>query len=101
MKLQEARALIAKALQLAPGDPFITDSLGWVEFKLGHREEAARLLQEAFKAQPDAEIGAHLGEVLWSMGQQDQARAVWRQGLQLNPDNGTLKDTLKRLGVSL
>lgn len=101
VKLQEARELIAKALQLAPGDPFITDSLGWVEFKLGHREEAARLLQEAFKAQPDAEIGAHLGEVLWSMGQQDQARAVWRQGLQLNPDNGTLKDTLKRLGVSL
>lgn len=101
VKLQEARELIAKALQLAPGDPFITDSLGWVEFKLGHREEAARLLQEAFKAQPDAEIGAHLGEVLWSMGQQDQAKAVWRQGLQLNPDNGTLKDTLKRLGVSL
>ncbi|SFF15375.1 Flp pilus assembly protein TadD, contains TPR repeats [Paracidovorax wautersii] len=101
VKLQEARELIAKALQLAPGDPFITDSLGWVEFKLGHREEAARLLQEAFKAQPDAEIGAHLGEVLWSMGQQDQAKAVWRQGQQLNPDNGTLKDTLKRLGVSL
>jgi tetratricopeptide (TPR) repeat protein len=101
VKLQEARELIAKALQLAPGDPFITDSLGWVEFKLGHREEAARLLQEAFRAQPDAEIGAHLGEVLWSMGQQDQAKAVWRQGQQLNPDNGTLKDTLKRLGVSL
>ncbi len=101
VKLQEARELIAKALQLAPGDPFITDSLGWVEFKLGHREEAARLLQEAFRVQPDAEIGAHLGEVLWSMGQQDQAKAVWRQGQQLNPDNGTLKDTLKRLGVSL
>ncbi len=101
VRLPEAKELIAKALQLAPGDPFITDSLGWVEFKLGNREEAARLLQEAFKAQPDAEIGAHLGEVLWSLGQQEQAKAVWRQGQKLNPDNGTLKDTLKRLGAGL
>ncbi|WP_311223481.1 MULTISPECIES: tetratricopeptide repeat protein [unclassified Acidovorax] len=99
VRLPEARELISKALELAPGDPFITDSLGWVEFKLGRREEAARLLEQAFKKQPDAEIAAHLGEVLWSLGQRDRAQSVWRDGQKINADNDTLKETIKRLGT--
>ncbi|KQR50185.1 tetratricopeptide repeat protein [Acidovorax sp. Leaf160] len=99
IRLPEAKTLIAKALELSPGDPFITDSLGWVEFKLGRREEAARLLEQAFKKQPDAEIAAHWGEVLWSLGQRDQALSVWRDALKINADNDTLKETLKRLGA--
>jgi Flp pilus assembly protein TadD len=99
-RLPEARELIKKALEFAPNDPFITDSLGWVEFRAGNREEAARILEGAFKARPDPEIAAHFGEVLWSLGRQDQAKNIWKQGLQLNAQNDTLLQTLKRLRVT-
>lgn len=99
MRLPEARALIQKALDAAPEDPFITDSLGWVAFREGNREEAMRLLKRAYAGRPDAEIAAHLGEVLWSLGQRDEARKIWREGLELNADNETLLETLQRLGV--
>ena len=101
IRLKEARQLIQKALTFAPDDPFIQDSLGWVEFRLGNRAEAARLLEAAFEKRPDVEIAAHLGEVLWSMGQQERARQVWSQGLKSSSDNETLRSTLKRLGVAL
>lgn len=100
-RLPEARQLIVKALEFAPGDPFISDSLGWVEFRSGNLAEALRILQTAYKAKPDAEIAAHLGEVLWSMGQKEQATAIWKEGAQLNADNETLLETLKRLRVKL
>lgn len=99
IRLPEAKQLIQKALELAPGDPFITDSLGWVEFRLGNRAEALRVLEGAYKTRPDAEIAAHLGEVLWSLGQRDRAQAIWREGLLLSSDNETLLETLKRLKV--
>ena len=98
-RLPEAKKLIQKALEFAPGDPFITDSLGWVEFRMGNRAEALRILQGAYKQRPDAEIAAHLGEVLWSLGQRDQAHSVWREGMLLNAENETLVETLKRLRV--
>lgn len=98
-RLPEARQLVQKALEFAPGDPFITDSLGWVEFRMGNKAEALRLLQTAYKSRPDAEIAAHLGEVLWSIGQRDQAQAIWREGLLLNNENETLVETLKRFKV--
>ncbi len=99
VRLGEARQLILKALEFAPDDPFISDSLGWVEFREGNKAEALRVLQKAYRARPDAEIAAHLGEVLWSMGQREQALSVWREGLQLNAENETLVETLKRLRV--
>jgi tetratricopeptide (TPR) repeat protein len=101
IRLPEARALILKALESAPDDPFITDSLGWVEFRSGNLPEALRILQAAYKTRPDAEIAAHLGEVLWVSGQRDQALAIWREGAALNADNETLLETLKRLRVKL
>lgn len=101
VRLPEARQLIQKALEYAPGDPFITDSLGWVEFRMGNKAEALRILEGAYKARPDAEIAAHLGEVLWSTGQRDRAQAIWKEGLLLNAENETLLETLKRLGVRL
>jgi tetratricopeptide (TPR) repeat protein len=100
-KVDEARQLVLKALEYAPGDPFITDSLGWVEFRSGNKPEALRILQGAYKVRPDAEIAAHLGEVLWSMGQREQAMNIWREGAKLNADNETLTATLKRLRVKL
>jgi len=99
VRLAEARQLILKALEFAPGDPFINDSLGWVEFRSGNKSEALRILQDAYRTRPDAEIAAHLGEVLLSLGQREQALSVWREGLQLNAENETLVETLKRLRV--
>lgn len=99
VRLPEAKALIQKAVQLAPEDPFIADSLGWVEFRLGNVAEAERILAAAFKSKPDAEIAAHLGEVLWSQGRKSEATALWKTALTLNPTNDTLVETLKRLGV--
>jgi tetratricopeptide (TPR) repeat protein len=99
LRLPEAKQLIQKALEFAPGDPFITDSLGWVEFRMGNKVEAARILESAYQKRPDAEIAAHLGEVLWSQGQRERAMAIWREGLLLGNDNETLQETLKRLRV--
>jgi tetratricopeptide (TPR) repeat protein len=99
VRLPEARQLIQKALEFAPGDPFISDSLAWVEFRMGNKAEALRILQTAYKERPDPEIAAHLGEVLWSVGQRDQAQGIWREGLLLNAENDTLVETLKRLKV--
>lgn len=98
-RLPEAKALIRKALEHAPGDPFITDSLGWVEFRMGNHAEALRLLQGAYKERPDAEIAAHIGEVLWVLGRREQALSAWRDGLLLNPENETLQQTIQRFKV--
>jgi tetratricopeptide (TPR) repeat protein len=99
VRLPEAKDLIQKALTYAPGDPFISDSLAWVEFRMGNKPEALRILEGAYKQRPDADIAAHLGEVLWSLGQRDRAQSVWKEGLLMNSDNDTLQETLKRLRV--
>jgi Flp pilus assembly protein TadD len=101
LRLKEAKTLIQRALELSPGDPLITDSLGWVEFRLGNKEEATRLLRWAFRARPDAEIGAHLGEVLWVQGQREEARRIWRQAQSRDASNEVLRETLSRFKVDL
>ena len=100
-RLPEAHQLVKRALELLPGDPFITDSLGWVEFRLGNRDEAIRLLRTAYKARPDTEIAAHLGEVLWAAGQRDEAKRVWREAKGRDAANDVLRETLARLRVDL
>ena len=101
VRLKEAKELIVKALTLAPGDPFITDSLGWVEFRLGNTSQALALLERAFKDRADAEIAAHLGEVLWQLKRESDAIAIWRQGIEIAPTNETLQQTLQRFKPSL
>jgi len=101
IRLPEAKELIRQALTYAPTDPFIRDSLGWVEFRMGNTAEAMTIFAAAYKAKPDAEIAAHYGEVLWSMGQRDRAIAIWKEGKLINPENETLLETLKRLRVKL
>lgn len=101
IRLTEARALIQKALELSPGEPSITDSMGWVEYRLGNREEAIRLLRGAYQARPDPEIAAHLGEVLWSAGQAEEARRVFREARSRDAQNDVLRETLARLRVDL
>ena len=100
-RLPEAKNLIVQALAMAPGDPFITDSLGWVEYRLGNLAEAARLLRMAYENKPDVEIGAHLGEVLWNINDKAGALKVLRESALLQGDNEVLKDTVRRLGISL
>jgi tetratricopeptide (TPR) repeat protein len=97
MRLPEARKLIEKALEISPEDYFIIDSLGWVLYREGDLKGAARELRRAYAGRPDAEIGAHLGEVLWVMGERDEARRVWDESLKAGPDNDTLQKTIKRL----
>ncbi len=99
IRLEEARTLIQKAVQLAPEDPFIADSLGWVEFRLGNTDEALRILEAAYKTRPDPEIGAHFGEVLWTAGQKERAVTIWKEALLTDAENETLQETLKRLRV--
>jgi Flp pilus assembly protein TadD len=99
VRLAEAKQLIEKALKLAPGESFIVDSLGWVEYRLGNLAEAAKLLRQAHSGRPDAEIAAHLGEVLWASGEQAEARRIWQEAAQREPDNEALRETLGRLKV--
>jgi tetratricopeptide (TPR) repeat protein len=94
---KEAYELISKALTLKPGEPAIMDSLGWVQYRLGHLDAALTQLRTAFEKQPDAEIAAHLGEVLWAAGQKDEARKVWEQGRKKDAKNKVLLETIQRL----
>jgi len=86
----EAKDLIEKAYKLAPDDPFILDSLGWVYFRMGQMQEAIKHLQTAYGQRPDPEIAAHYGEVLWTAGNRDEARKVWNAALSENPNHETL-----------
>ena len=101
LRVQEAFDLISKANQIAPNDPYILDSLGWVEFRLGRLEQALKTLQRAYEIKADAEIAAHLGEVMWKMGQQDEAKKLWRTANDKDPKNETLRATLQRLQIKL
>jgi tetratricopeptide (TPR) repeat protein len=97
MRLPEARKLIERALELAPDDYFIVDSMGWVLYREGDLKGAAEQLRRAYSGRPDAEIGAHLGEVLWVMGERDEADRIWQESLKASPENETLQKTIKRL----
>ncbi|MDL2338695.1 MAG: tetratricopeptide repeat protein [Pseudomonadota bacterium] len=101
MRLPEAKSLIEHALELAPGEPFIIDSLGWVDYRMGNRTEAIKQLTRAYQSRPDPEIAAHLGEVLWVNGQRDEARRVLREGKSRDQANDVLLETVARLKVDL
>jgi tetratricopeptide (TPR) repeat protein len=101
IRLPEARELIEKALELAPEDGYILDSMGWVYFRLGDLARARQYLERAYKLKPEAEVAAHLGEVMWAQGEREAARRLWREYRKKEPDNETLKATLARLKVKL
>ncbi len=90
-RLKEAGRLINRAHELKPNDPYILDSKGWLEYKLGHKELALEYLLKAFEIDRDAEIAAHIGEVYWEMGQREKAREFWLEGDKIDPDNTALK----------
>ncbi|MFH0934025.1 MAG: tetratricopeptide repeat protein, partial [Pseudomonadota bacterium] len=96
VRLPEAMKLVEKAYQLAPEDAAIIDSMGWGHYLLGDLGKSVEFLRRAFSANPDPEIAAHLGEVLWKQGDHDGARKVWDEGAKANPDHEVLKAIIKR-----
>ena len=100
-RLPEALKLISRALEIAPNDPFIMDSMGWIKFRLGDYVTAVQYLEKAYRVRPEADIAAHLGEALWMLGQRDAAIEIWKKAVAKEADNATLQETIKRLGVRL
>lgn len=96
IKLIEAKALVETALKLSPNDHYIMDSLGWVYFRLGDLANAVEYLRKAYDIQADPEIAAHLGEALWKLGQQEEAKKIWEQALKAHPENDVLLATSKK-----
>ncbi len=96
IRLDEAYQLIQTAQSLAPGDPFIQDSLGWVQFRMGRPGEALVTLEKAYAARSDPEIAAHLGEIMWSVGNQTAAMAIWQKALKEFPGNAVLAAVVRR-----
>lgn len=98
-RLPEAQQLIERALRLSPDDPFILDSMGWVQYRLGQTDSAVQYLTRAYAQRPEADIGAHLAEVLWTQGKRERATELLREAYRKDAKNRTVLDTVKRLGV--
>jgi tetratricopeptide (TPR) repeat protein len=95
-RYEEAQSLIEQALSIRPEDPFILDSMGWVQYRLGNHSDAISYLERALTKRNDAEIAAHLGEVLWVNGDEARAREIWQLGLEQGPENDVLLNTIKK-----
>lgn len=95
-RLDEAMTMVEKALQLAPGDFAIMDSVGWGYYRSGKLEESVAMLRRAFAGNPDPEIASHLGEVLWMHGDREEAGKIWLDSLKANPDNALLQAVIKK-----
>lgn len=95
--LDQAQLLLDRAIQLQPNEPAILDSLGWLQYRLGNLEEAQAYLQQAYEVFPDPEVAAHLGEVLWQRGERERATNIWQEGLQKDPANPIILETVTRL----
>ena len=100
-RYEEAELLIRRAYEIQPNDAAIIDSMGWVAYRLGRLEEAESFLSEAWTLDRNPEIAAHLGEVLWTMGKQEAALEIWREGLSVDADHPLLMDTISRMGAEL
>ena len=100
-RLEEAEQLIRAALDLQPEEASILDSMGWVAYRQGRHEEALAYLEQAWIRDNNPEIAAHLGEVLWVLGREEDAKSAWRLGLERGPDDPVLKATISRFGAEL
>ena len=96
-RFEEALELIERAIALSPEDPAILDSLAWAQYKLGRYDDALENLRKAFAGFPDHEVASHLGEVLWVMGREDEAKRVWQAALEIEPDSALVKEAMDKL----
>ncbi len=99
--LDQAEDLIQRAVNIDPDNPAYLDSLGWLRYRQGQLGKALEALRSAFRSAPNAEIGAHLGEVLWADGERDAAREVWQDALELDAGDSTLLDTLREYAPAM
>lgn len=97
IKLEEANTLIEKALLISPDDHYILDSMGWLKFRMGELDKAIDYLQKAYNIQNDPDIAAHIAEVLWKQGKQDEANELLDDAMKTYPDNEALINTSKKL----
>lgn len=95
-RVKEGMELVEKAILLAPEDIAIIDSVGWGYYRMGDLPKSLTFLRRAYAANPDPEIAAHLGEVLWMQGEKEQARKIWSDARKLHPDNAVLQDVMKK-----
>ena len=95
---QEALGYIEQALALLPDDGAVLDSMGWVQYRLGNHAKALEYLRRAYQQHQDAEIAAHLSEVLWVTGQREEAKRIWREALNKEPDNPHLLRVQNQFG---
>jgi tetratricopeptide (TPR) repeat protein len=95
--LPEATRLLRKALTAKPDAAAIMDSWGWLQYRLGHLDQAETYLKRAWVQQQDPDIGVHLGEVLWKLGQHEHAREVFGKVRKLDPRNPALLQAERRL----
>ena len=95
-RIPEAMQLVEKALQLAPDDFAIIDSVGWGYYRSGKLDDSVKMLRRAFAGNPNPEVAAHLGEVLWVRGDKAEAQQIWRDSLKANPDNAQLQAVIKK-----
>jgi tetratricopeptide (TPR) repeat protein len=100
-RYQEALELISRAIAAQPDNAAIIDSYGWVLYRLGRKQEALTELRRAFTKQKDAEIGAHLAEVLWELGQKDEARKYFEESRKIDPESRSLQRAIEKTGVVL
>ncbi len=92
----EALVLIERALEIKPNEAAFIDSLGWVQYRLENYKDAVTNLRKALSLFDNDEVAAHLGEVLWVSGEQQEARNVWQKALDARPDSDILKRVIKR-----
>ena len=97
IRLKEADAMITRANELLPNDPAILDSVGWVKYRQGIYKESLKYLRKAFLLASESEIAAHLGEVLWISGKNEEAKKIWNKALKHSPNNKILRETIERL----
>lgn len=98
-RYQEAYEYLQRAIVLLPEDAAVLDSMGWVYYRLGQHEQSLDYLRRAYEREPDAEIAAHLSEVLWVTGRRDEALDIWRRALEKNPDSEYLLRVKERFGL--
>jgi len=98
-RYSEAFALISRALELAPEEPAILDSMGWILYRQGMYSQAVEYLSRAYAKFPDAEVAAHLGEVLWVSGDTATALSIWQSAILKDPNHEVLVQTMQRLGA--
>lgn len=95
-QLKRGLGYIKKAYKLEPDDPAIHDSMGWAYYRLGEYDKSLKFLRLAFEKLKDAEVAAHLGEVLWVAGEREAAQEVWNAALQQMPNDDLLLNVMQK-----